>query len=204
VCNPEGEHKGQGLLLCLGGEEGRVVLTCHHVVAAVELEDLRMRLPFPNGTHGEPVEVTYDEERSRPEQDAAVLRIREEEALPPTPMPLLHKLGADTYEGSLEAMVLTRLIPDNFDATVRPSTPIDVRVDPGAGRLQTPERYRVRAFRLANATYTRPGFSGGVVVCEGGVLGLAHFGRQENEHSARKTIWCRSPCGQKGGPRWRT
>jgi len=187
VCDPRGEHKGQGLLLRLDGEEeGTVVLTCHHVVAAVKREDLRVRLPSPDGTLGEPVKVAYDEERSRPEQDAAVLRVQGDEAPPPTPMPLLHKLGADIYEGALEATVLTRLIPDNFDATVRPSTPINVRADPGACWPETPERYHVYVFRLAGATYSRPGFSGGVVVCEGGGLCLAHFGKEETEDRARE------------------
>lgn len=101
-------------------------------------------------------------------------------------MPLLHQLDANTYEGSLEATVLTRLTPDNFDAIVRPSTPIDVRADAGAGWSETPERYRLRVFRLAAATYSRPGFSGGVVYCKGGVLGLAHFGREERRDRARE------------------
>jgi tetratricopeptide (TPR) repeat protein len=166
--------------------EGTVVLTCHHVVAAVERSDLRVRLPTLDGTLGEPVEVDYDEGHSRPDLDTAVLRVPEDAAPLASAIPLLYKLGANTYDGSLNATVLTRLNPDNFDAIVRPSTLIDVHADPGADWPETPERYRVHAFRLSQATYSRPGFSGGVVLCEGGVLGLAHFGRRENEYSARE------------------
>lgn len=34
VCDENGDHRGQGLLLDLEGE-GTVVLTCHHVVANI-------------------------------------------------------------------------------------------------------------------------------------------------------------------------
>jgi Trypsin-like peptidase domain len=187
VCERGGEHKGQGLLLRLGGAEGTVVLTCHHVVAAVrQEEDLRVRLPLPNGTLGEPAEVAYDRQRSRPGQDAAVLRIREDAEPSGSAVPLLHKLGSDTYDGSLLATVLTRLIPDSFDATVRPSAQIEGRAATGNGWPDASELYRLRAFRLAEATYSEPGFSGGVVLCEGGVLGLAHFGRTETPHRSRE------------------
>ncbi|QIN84279.1 tetratricopeptide repeat protein [Rubrobacter tropicus] len=186
VCRPHGEHKGQGLLLRLGGAEGNVVLTCHHVVAAVEREDLRVRIPSADGTLGEPVGVTYDEQRSNPERDAAVLRVRKDANPVASAMPLLHELDSDTYEGSLKATVLTHLMPNSFDAMVRLGTMIDRRADPAARWPEVPERYRVRAFRLASATYSKPGFSGGVVFCEGGVLGLAHFGRRETEEQARE------------------
>jgi len=186
VCNAAGEHKGQGLLLRLDGAEGTVILTCYHVAAAVDRRDLRVKLPSTDGTLEGPNKATYDGERSRPEQDAAVLRVQEDVLLPATPRPLLHKLDADTYGGSLKATVLTRLIPDNFDVTVRPSTLIDVTANPDASWLETPGRYRLRVFRLADATDSRPGFSGGVVFCEGGVLGLAHFGREESKHTGRE------------------
>lgn len=186
MCGPGAEHKGQGLLLRLGSGEGTVVLTCHHVVAAMRREDLRVRAPLSDGTLGEPIEVVYDERRSRPEQDAAVLRAPDDAMPSESSMPLLHRLGPDTYEGNLMAAVLTHLIPDSFDAMVRPSTLISGRIAPGAGWLEAPERYHLRAFRLAEATYSEPGFSGGVVYCEGGVLGLAHFGRAEAPYRARE------------------
>lgn len=186
ICDPHGAHKGQGLLIHLGKGEGSVVLTCHHVVALVRRKDLRVKLPAPDGVLGEPVDVIYDEERSRPEKDAAVLRISEAVGQPTLAMPLLHRLGADTYEGALGGTVLTHLTPETFDATVRPSTRIDASSDPSTDWPDVPERYRLRVFRLANSTDSRPGFSGGVVISEGGVLGLAHFGRKEDEYRARE------------------
>lgn len=186
VCGPDGEHRGQGLLLRLGDAEGDAVLTCHHVIATGRRDTIRVRLPTRNGDLGKPVEVAYDEERSRPNKDLAVLRIQGIEPSSSTPTPLLHGLDADTYEGSLQATVLTHLTPDSFDATVRLSTPINPRAKASADWPETPERYRLRVFRLAHATDSKPGFSGGVVYSEGGVLGLAHFGRRETEDRARE------------------
>lgn len=185
VCDDRGEHKGQGLLLDLGGDEGAVVLTCHHVIAQVRPEDLRVRLPLADGTLGSPLEIAYDGRRSRPGRDAVVLRLVGSPAgEPEQESPLLHRLGPDEYDGALEATVLTHLSPDNFSATVRTSTRLEI--DAGHGWPEVLKRYRLRAFRLADPSDSRPGISGGVTVCEGGVLGLAHFGRVEGGTHARE------------------
>lgn len=187
VCDDRGEHKGQGLLLNLGGAEGTVVLTCHHVVSQVAVSDLRVKIRRPDGTLGDPVGVEYDERRSYPGRDAAVLMVQGAQAKThERERPLLHRLGSTEYDGALEATVFTHLYPDNFDATVRASTQLEIAAEPTLGWSVTPERYRVEAFRLSNPTDSRPGISGGVVVCEGGVLGLAHFGRAEGGAHARE------------------
>ena len=72
VCDQEGNHKGQGLLLDLGSE-GSVVLTCHHVIAPVRKTNLRVRLPRSDGSLEDSIRFRYDEERSCWQMDVVVL-----------------------------------------------------------------------------------------------------------------------------------
>ncbi len=167
VCDREGNHRGQDLLLDLGSE-GPVVLTCHHVIAPVKVDDLRVMVPGSDGHLGNPSTVHYDEDRSRPDKDAVVLRLEDVQR---DERPLLHKLDLDRYSGSLQATVLTHLVPNNFNAEVRPSTPLEIEAERG-GWPGAPECYKLRAFRLRTPDDAREGISGGVVLCEEGVLGL--------------------------------
>jgi hypothetical protein len=102
VCDRKGNYRGQGLLLDLASE-GSVILTCHHVIAQLKEDDMRVMVPGSDGRLGNPITVYYDEELSRPDKDAVVLRLiymqRDER-------PLLHKLDLARYSGSLEATVL--------------------------------------------------------------------------------------------------
>jgi len=179
------------LLLDLGGE-GAVVLTCHHVIAPVERENLHVRIPWADGSLGDPLPVEYDREHSRPTMDAVVLRVKGVRA---DERPLLHKISFDTYNGQLPATVLIHLEPYSFDTIVRTSGSFPVTVEPGSRWPDSPDLYDVRAFRLTRAGITKPGVSGGVAVCEDGVLGLVHFSRPETPDQEREgylvplTVW---------------
>jgi hypothetical protein len=177
------------LLLDLGEKEA-AVLTCHHVIAPVQAEDLRIKMRQANGQLGESILVRYDKVRSRPTMDAVVLRIAKDRIADERSLeqrPLLHKLNLDEYNGSLEATVLTYLHPDVFGAKVGAGTYLEVPAATAMGGWpDSPERYEVRAFLLRDPDETREGISGGVVLCEGGVLGLVHFGRAEGPTHARQ------------------
>lgn len=175
-------HRGQGLLISVDGE-GFVVLTCHHVIAPLRAENLCVRIIGTDGELEEPLPARCDAERSRPERDTAVLRLDE---VATEERPLLHRLGLDSYDGALRATVLTHLRPDNFDAVVRASTRLEVDAAPSEAWPVVTGRYDLRAFRLSDPSDARPGVSGGVVVCEGGVLGLVHFARAEGSAHARE------------------
>lgn len=175
-------HRGQGLLISVDGE-GFVVLTCHHVIAPLRAENLCVRIIGTDGELEEPLPARCDAERSRPERDTAVLRL---DGVATEERPLLHRLGLDYYDGALRATVLTHLRPDNFDAVVRASTRLEVDAAPSEAWPVVTGRYDLRAFRLSDPSDARPGVSGGVVVCEGGVLGLVHFARAEGSAHARE------------------
>lgn len=176
ICTRSGEHKGQGLLLDLPGEESGVVLTCHHVIAPVDPDELRVAILQSSGELGVPVPARYDAARSRPGRDAVVLRVT---SAPLPARPALDVLDPATYDGGLprRATGLTYLQPDNFDARVAASTALVLPAKQAGRWPGAPERYELRAFRLADPTDARPGISGAVVVYEGGVLGLTHFAR---------------------------
>lgn len=183
VCRRNGEHRGQGLLLSLSND-GAVVLTCHHVIAPLEEDDVFVQIPQEDGRLGSPIQAKFDPERSRGAKDAVVLRIQ---ATKNTSNPKLHSLNPATYAGFLQAVVLTHLQPNNFDAQIGVSTPLVVPApDPGSWGQPIYEYHIPVTFRLANATDAREGISGGVVFSEGGVMGLVHFARAESAETARE------------------
>jgi tetratricopeptide (TPR) repeat protein len=185
VCNPEGKHVGQGLLLDLDGE-GAVVLTCHHVIARLTPHDLHVSIPSPEGGLAEPVPANYDAERSRPGMDAAVLRIK---GAGPNKRPLLHALNPETYSGNLPgyAVCVGHWQTDTFDAQVGTTTKLDVPVEVPGSWPDPPRRYALPAvFRLRSASDTREGISGSVVAYDNGILGLAHFARPEGPAHTRE------------------
>ena len=185
VCNRAGTHRGQGLLLDLG-DEGVVVLTCHHVVAPLGKDELCVALRQGDGQFGESIPAQYDAERSRPGMDAVVLHVTRER-VPVRPRPLLHALDPKTYDGSLLALGLTCLQPDNFSAQVHASTRLEVAVQTPGLWPDPPARYVLPStFRLAHPSDARPGISGAVVYSQGGVLGLAHFARADAPEHARE------------------
>lgn len=178
-------HRGQGLLLNLD-KEGTVVLTCHHVVAPVRAEALTIRILQDNGELGEPLRVIYDEQRSRPERDVAILRV-DTAGLPVRPRPLLHTLNPEVYTGHLLATGLTYLQPNNFRAHVAPASPLEVSAPTSDKSAGGPGTYLLPvAYPLAGATDSRPGISGAVVMCEDGVLGLTHFSRSASSDTQRE------------------
>ena len=170
------EHRGQGLLLDLGGQR-IVVLTCHHVIAPVTKENLYIRIRQSNDQLSDPIPAQYDEQRSQPERDAVVLHV--DRALVSTrPRPLLHALNPKTYAGSLAATGLTYMEPESFNAHVVATTRLEISVETPGDWPDPPTLYVLPvAYRLADPTDAREGISGGVVLCEDGVLGLVHFSR---------------------------
>lgn len=174
VSNREGDHHGQGLLLDVEGE-GPVVLTCHHIVARLPSGAIYVRLPREDGSLSAPTLARYDEERSRPGTDAAVLRL---EGIDVPERPLLHRLDPAEYSGSLGVTGLTHLSPTSFSATISASTRLEINVPTPDSRLPPGSKYVIqKAFRLADTTDARPGISGAVVVSNAGVLGLAQSAR---------------------------
>jgi hypothetical protein len=184
ICDEDGNHKGQGLVLPMG--DGVVVLTCHHVIAGIVPGSIRIALPDEHGDLTAPLGATYDVSRSRPDRDAVVLQIPG--ASPPA-RPLLHALDPEAYEGTLPkpATGYTYMHPQNFNAQVANATQLSLQVkNPGAWP-NPPQRYVIRnAFRLADPTDAREGVSGAVVAYEGGVLGLAHFARAAGREQQRE------------------
>jgi hypothetical protein len=184
VCNVDGNHKGQGLVLAIGGCV--VVLTCHHVIADIPPDAVRIALPDGRGGLQSPLNATLDSSRSRPERDAVVLRIPINTA---PPRPLLHALDPAVYDGTLpkRATGYTHMTPQTFDARVSTATRLDLPVTRPGVWPDPPQRYLIpNAFRLAEPTDVRKGVSGAVVTYEGGVLGLAHFARAAKSEQERE------------------
>jgi TPR repeat protein len=174
ICSGAGSHRGQGLLIDLGAE-GAVVLTCHHVIAPLAEDDLYVAVPQPDGRLEEPVKAAYDRLRSHPDSDAVVLRLG---GVEPRRRPRLHDLDPGAYSGDLRATGITHLEPARFSARLSTSTPLEIPVSDQGAWPDPPTAYRIPfAFRLAEPSDAREGISGAVVVCEDGVVGLAHFGR---------------------------
>lgn len=185
VCNESGEHRGQGLLLDLGND-GTVVLTCHHVVAGLEKSQLFVAIPNAKAELGKPQSAEYVEERSRPAMDAVVLRIKAPREDLFDERPWLYALNPRTYNGSLEVTGLTHLPPGRFFASVKASTVLNVAVKNRGPWPNPPERYTPAVFVLSNTSDAREGISGGIVLCEDGILGLTHFAREESAIAARE------------------
>lgn len=178
VCDREGTHRGQGLLLHVEGE-GTVVLTCHHITAQLPPDSVYVSLPDEDGRLGAPRRAYYDEGRSRPRTDAVVLRL---EGLEISERPLLQRLDPAEYSGNLDVIGLTHLTPTSFDATLSASTPLEINVPTPDAILPPGSKYVIpQAFRLANPTYSRQGISGAVIVRNGGVLGLAQSARKATD-----------------------
>ena len=64
VCRRNGEHRGQGLLVSLTSHEV-VVLTCHHVIAPLEEDDVFIQIPLEDGSLGDLLQANFDAARSR-------------------------------------------------------------------------------------------------------------------------------------------
>jgi tetratricopeptide (TPR) repeat protein len=185
ICDRNGTHFGQGLMLALDGE-GTVVLTCHHVVSRLTAEDLHVAVVQPSGALGQPVRATYDPQRSHQAMDAVVLRVDE---TGPRERPLLHALNPQAYSGSLpdRAIGLGHWKTDSFDARVASTTKLDLHVGIPGIWPDPPTRYQLPlVFRLADPSDARPGISGSVVLYENGVLGLAHFSRAAGPDQERE------------------
>jgi len=192
ICNRAGVHRGQGLLLDLE-EEGLVVLTCHHVIAPLQPDDLCIVLEQGNGQPKISTPAQYDDQRSHPDMDAVVLHVNGIQA---PPRPLLLTMNPDIYAGRLPAIGITYLTPNTFDALVTACTPLDIKVREPGKWPHPPATYHFPfVYRLFDPSYTREGISGSVVVCEGGVLGLVHFARSSGPTHKREaylvplTVW---------------
>lgn len=173
--------KGHGLLLEFNG--ANYVLTCHHVVAGIEPSALRV---VAQGPRGEEIvaKARVVKRLSRPERDAVVLKVRR---LAGPDHPWLHSLGPG-YSGGLQTTVALSPRPgelESFDASLGPPFAATFTV-PGRGSV---ERYVLRgAHPLGQAENATEGISGGVVVCEEGVVGLVHFARAETSVVGRAAI----------------
>jgi hypothetical protein len=130
------------------------------------------------------LQATFDWEKSQADRDAVVLQVQ---SVQTGHNPKLYSLNPTTYAGLLQAVGLTHLQPNNFNAQIGVSTPLFIKA-PTPGRWGPPiVEYRIpTTFRLANATDAREGISGGVVFSEGGVVGLVHFARGESAEAARE------------------
>ena len=191
-----GTPRGQGLLMDLGAF-GTVVLTCHHVIAPVAQGDLCVRIPGEQGKLGSPLDAAYDAEHSRPEQDAVVLKVGSDGQQLKRTNPLLHCLDP-AYNGDLKVRVLTHRQPNIFSADLGPASPLDIAAPKASAWPHSPERYVIpAAFQLEDSGESAEGISGGVVLCEDGVLGLLHFARPESADYKRAafvvplSVWAR-------------
>jgi len=192
ICNRAGAHRGQGLLLDLE-DEGLIVLTCHHVIAPLEPDDLYINIGQGEGQPKISVPAQYDGQRSHPDMDAVVLRVT---GINAQPRPLLLTMNPDTYAGRLPATGITYLTPTTFNAWVTACTPLDIKVrEPGKWPHQPAIYHFPYVYRLFDPGITEEGISGSVVVCEGGVLGLVHFARSSGANHKREaylvplTVW---------------
>jgi TPR repeat protein len=177
ICNGEGHHWGQGLLLMLESE-GTVVLTCHHVISRLAPDTLHIALRQAGGGLGAPIPARYDPERSRPECDAVVLRV---EGIVQTDRPLLHALNPERYSGTLpdRATAIGYWKEGPFDGRIGFATNLEVDAPASGNWPDPPAQYKLpHLFRFTDPTDARQGVSGSVVVYDEGVLGLVHFSRE--------------------------
>lgn len=198
VCDKDGEHVGQGLLLDMA-DEGTFVLTCHHITALLPPDGVFVRLPQFDGRLGVQRLAVYDHARSCPVRDAVVLRL---DGVCTAERPLLHKLDPATYDGNLTATVLTHTRTTSFDASVSVADRLRLRVPVPDERMPDGSSYDVpQSFRLMRPTDARRGVSGGVVICDGGVLGLVQSARRQIKSAKPKLTCCRCRRGLMDGAR---
>ncbi|HEX8742790.1 MAG TPA: NB-ARC domain-containing protein [Thermoleophilaceae bacterium] len=168
LCDGAGHPAGQGLALDVPGA-GRVVLTCDHVVSQcgdgmkVFRGDVEEQ-PAARATHAE--------------TDVAAVWLADGEG--DAPNPLLHDIEPDCFSGQVPVDVLTpgRQVK-SFGATIHMATSLSVGAVNG-----NPARELPAAFRLSGAGSVEKGISGGVVLCEEGVVGLVHFARAGSRSEA--------------------
>ena len=177
ILSADGAHAGQGVGIAL--EEGRqIILTCQHVLARnPDPERIPVDLFGPADELLGRVIARQDAQRSRTEQDLAVLVPAEPVAFPPVP---LARLGAG-FEGPQQVSGIIR-IPDDvqrYNATLAAPTPLVLKDSLFTGKIPV-------AFRLICASDVRPGISGSPVMCAGALLGLTHFSRSEGSSTARE------------------
>src|SRR5262249_11494639 len=91
---------GQGLVIPAGHDEGEepevFVLTCHHVIAPIDPEDVRVRIPGSHGELGDPLPAVLVQNASDFSSDRAVLRL----SLEVGPLqPTLYSLRPDLFVG---------------------------------------------------------------------------------------------------------
>lgn len=164
--------------LALPDEDGATaVLTCFHVAAFGSPQHLRVAFADADGHLGEPHLAFFDDERCDPLTDTAVLRVDRE----PPGHPLLHRLDPARHTAALEHRVIgsTWMQPATFEGVLGPASALEVSHGPDHFRLE-------HAFAVRQASDSRPGLSGAPVCCEEGVLGLAHFGRDESPCEGRE------------------
>jgi TPR repeat protein len=178
------EHRGQGLLLDVG-EEALAILTCHHVIAPCSPDELFVKIRQDDGQLGEPIHVVVDENRSRRQQDAVVLRVSRTD-VPIRPNPLLHEVNQSAFVGPLHATGIMYLAPYVFDGEISAGDIIPVPATQSESWPLEADTYRVRMFRLGIAGDARPSISGAVVVCDEGIFGLAEAARKESPEVGRE------------------
>ena len=143
-------------------------------------------VPGPDGRLQEALPARFDEDRSRPNRDAVVLTV---DGVSAQELPWLYSLDPTVYAGGLRVIGITHLMPERLDAELSAATRLEVDV-PLPGPWGTPpKRYDIpAAFRLAAPTDARPGISGAVVFCEGGIVGLIHFARAASSEFEREAF----------------
>ena len=98
----------------------------------------------------------------------------------------------------MKVRVLTHRQPNIFSADLGPASPLDIAAPKASAWPHSPERYVIpAAFQLEDSGESAEGISGGVVLCEDGVLGLLHFARPESADYKRAafvvplSVWAR-------------
>jgi predicted ATPase len=172
ITDASGAHLGVGLALDVPGR-GPVVITCHHVVAPMPPDAVRVR--YHDGSVRAAV---LDEAATRIERDAAVLTVTDP---PHTVNPRLHAPAPERFAGPLDGLAYS---PGASTGTFK------VTLDAGDfGRVinvpYEPRRYTVPEAYLLKVDDSREGVSGSPVDCESGIVGLVHAARDESAGAAR-------------------
>jgi hypothetical protein len=185
ICDPAGNLRGHGLLIGFTGFTA--VLTCHHVIATLKPENLRVLV---RGQRGEvtasSVVAIFDTERSSRDRDAAVLRLPIE---PPAINPVLQNLDGRFYSGDLpkRAVGFSHKEGGTFTGSVGAAI-TSYRLPTKGGFLSGPVGFYEfpHLFPLHDTTDGRVGLSGSPVFYEDGVIGLVHLTREESSDRQRE------------------